>query len=102
MYSPSSESVFSSVPLPLNACREGCALQATERLAAYLARELALDSRKADVLRFGAKILFSTSLGIVAMALAGYLLGCLAETMAAAAAGAVIRNFAGDAHCSTT
>lgn len=76
-------------------------MQTAEKLAAYLAWELALDAKKADALRFGAEVIFSTSLGIVAMALAGYLLGCLAETMAAAAACAVIRNFAGGAHCST-
>jgi len=35
-------------------------LQSAEKLAGYLARELSLDARQADRLRFGAETVFST------------------------------------------
>lgn len=76
-------------------------MQSAERLAGYLARELSLDARQADRLRFGAETVFSTVLGTAAIAVLGYLLGSLAESLAAAAACAAVRSFAGGAHCST-
>lgn len=76
-------------------------MQSANRLAQYLAGELGLDDRKADALRFGAEVIFSTALGLAAIAVTGYLLGCPAEALAAAGACAVIRSFAGGAHCST-
>jgi len=76
-------------------------VQSAKRLAGYLARELSLDSRQADRLRFGAEVIFSTVLGTAAIAAMGYLLGCPAEALAAAAACAAVRGYAGGAHCST-
>ena len=76
-------------------------MQTAERLAQYLARELDLGERKADSLRFGAEVVFSTVLGLVFIATAGYLSGCLPEALAAAGACALVRSFAGGAHCST-
>lgn len=76
-------------------------MQSAGKLSRYLARELSLDDQKTEVLRYGAEIIFSTLLGVAAVVATAYFLGCLAETLAVLAAYAVIRTFAGGAHCST-
>ena len=76
-------------------------MESAQRLARYLAKELSLDEEKADVLRFGAESVLSTLLATLAVVITAWLLGCLPETLVALGAYAVVRNFAGGAHCST-
>jgi accessory gene regulator B len=76
-------------------------VESAHRLARYLAKELSLDEEKTDVLRFGAESVLSTLLAALAVVITAWLLGCLPETLVALGAYAVVRNFAGGAHCST-
>lgn len=76
-------------------------MRSADRLSRYLAKELSLDEERADYVRFGAEIVFSTVLGAAVVVATAYLLGCLPETLAVLAAYAGVRTFAGGAHCST-
>lgn len=67
--------------------------------AAYLARELALETCKTDTLRFGLEIIFGALIkGITLFSLA-YLLAILPEVVFAVAAGSLFRLLSSGAHC---
>ncbi|OPX86647.1 MAG: putative accessory gene regulator protein [Pelotomaculum sp. PtaB.Bin013] len=67
--------------------------------AAYLTRELALDTGKTDTLRFGLEIIFCIIIkGIILFSLA-YLLSILPEVTFALISGSLYRLFSGGAHC---
>jgi accessory gene regulator B len=67
--------------------------------ANYLSKELALDNRKIDTLRFGLEILFAALIkGITLISLAHFL-GILPEVTFAMACGAIYRLLSGGAHC---
>lgn len=69
--------------------------------AAYLQRQLGLSTRDAETAAYALEALSSITLPLAAIALAGWLFGCLGATLTVAAAGACIRFFAGGAHCSS-
>ncbi|GAB6273696.1 MAG: accessory gene regulator B family protein [Peptococcaceae bacterium] len=68
--------------------------------AAYLTRELALDTGKTDTLRFGLEIILCILIkGIILFGLA-YFFGILPEVTFAVITGSLFRLFSGGAHCS--
>jgi len=68
--------------------------------ANYLSKELALDIRKIDTLRYGLEIIFAALIkGITLISLAHFL-GILPEVTFAMTGGAIYRLLSGGAHCS--
>lgn len=73
--------------------------QIAEGTANYLSKELALETKKIDTLRFGLEIIFAALIkGIILISLA-YFLGILSEVLFAMACGAIYRLLSGGAHC---
>ncbi|MHB8986399.1 MAG: accessory gene regulator ArgB-like protein [Eubacteriales bacterium] len=72
-----------------------------QRSAEYLQRQLGLSDRDTETAAFALEALASVTLPLAAIALAGWLFGCLAATLTVLFAGACIRFFAGGAHCSS-
>ncbi|MHB1043825.1 MAG: accessory gene regulator ArgB-like protein [Eubacteriales bacterium] len=72
-----------------------------QRSAEYLQRQLGLSAMDTETAAFALEAIASITLPLAAIAMAGWLFGCLAVTLTVLFASYCIRFFAGGAHCSS-
>lgn len=70
-----------------------------EKLAGVIAGQIKLDPDNKQVLYYGLQVFSLSIIGIVAVLVMGWLLNCLKESVAAMVTVALLRSFAGGAHC---
>ena len=71
---------------------------APQDIAAYLGKKLARSADEVEVARYGLQMVVLSAANLAAALLAGRLLGCLADTLAALLTAGALRSFSGGAH----
>ncbi|SMB98200.1 accessory gene regulator B [Thermanaeromonas toyohensis ToBE] len=75
--------------------------KAAHSLARYLSTELKTTKAQEEVLAYGLELIFLGAIGLLAVALAGYLVGAPAETLAALISASLLRLPGGGIHLSS-
>ncbi|MGB9905170.1 MAG: accessory gene regulator B family protein [Desulfotomaculales bacterium] len=76
-------------------------LDLPERVADYLRDRLGLGREEEEKVLYALQVFYYTGLAFAGAALAGWLLGCPAETVVVGLALFLLRSFSGGAHCRT-
>lgn len=73
----------------------------TEKASCYIKQEINLSEEKREILAYGMETFISVSLGLLGIAVFGYLFGFLAPALIISLTALVAKGFTGGAHCSS-